>query len=151
MDSIDVKIIKLLQKNARVTASEIGGEIKLSVPAVTERMKKLESSGIIQQYTVIVDSRKLNKNLTAMILISLERPKYIDKFLEFIKLEDEILECHYLAGDYDYSLKIITENTDSLERILNKIKSVQGIQKTKTTVVLSTVKNEYSIMPNENN
>ncbi len=145
MDTIDKKILCLLQKNSRISASEISGEISLSVSAVSERLKKLETSGIIQQYTAILNPRKLNKDLMAIMFISLERPKYTDRFLEFVGQEDDILECHYLAGDFDYALKIITENTYTLENLLNRIKSVQGVQKTKTIVALSTVKNKYSV------
>ena len=147
MDKIDTTILKFLQKNARITASEISKDVKLSIPALSERLKKLEASGVIQQYTTILNPRKLKKDLTAMMSISLERPKYTEKFMEFVQGENEILECHYLAGDFDYILKIITENTFTLESLLNKIKSVQGVQKTRTIVVLSTVKNMYSIVP----
>ncbi|HEY5586179.1 MAG TPA: Lrp/AsnC family transcriptional regulator [Ruminiclostridium sp.] len=147
MDKIDITILKLLQKNARITASEISKNVNLSIPALSERLKKLESSGIIQQYTTIVNPRKFKKDLTAMMFISLERPKFIDKFIEVVQGENEILECHYLAGDYDYILKIITENTFTLESLLNRIKSIQGVQKTRTIVVLSTVKNSHSIVP----
>ncbi len=87
----------------------------------------------------------LNKFLTAFMFISLERPRYTDQFIEKISKEADILECHYLAGDFDYLLKIITDNTDTLEELLQRIKSVQGVQKTKTIVTLSTVKNNYSI------
>lgn len=149
MDNIDVKILKLLQKNARITASDISSEINLSVPAVSDRLKKLEASGIIQQYTAIISPGRLDKELTAMMFISLERPKYTDKFVECIKGENDILECHYIAGDFDYILKIITENTASLEQLLNRIKSIQGVQKTRTIVVLSTAKNNYSVSPEE--
>jgi Lrp/AsnC family leucine-responsive transcriptional regulator len=149
MDNIDVRIICLLQQNARITASEIGSEINLSVPAVSDRLKKLEASGIIQQYTAIVNPRLLGKQLTAIMFVSLERPKYTDKFVEFVAGQGEILECHYLAGDYDYALKIITESTFTLEQLLNRIKGVQGVQKTKTTVALSTVKQKYSVTPDD--
>ena len=149
MDKIDITILKLLQKNARITASEISKEVKLSIPALSERLKKLESSGIIEQYTTIINPRKLKKDLTALMFISLERPKFTEKFIEFVQSENEILECHYLAGDFDYILKIITENTFTLESLLNRIKSVQGVQKTRTIVVLSTVKNKFSIIPEE--
>ncbi len=147
MDNIDVKIIKLLQHNARITVSEISSEVNLSIPAVSERLKKLEGTGAIKQYTAIVNQSYLKKDLTAIIFISLERPKYTDSFVEFVADRDEILECHYLAGDFDYALKIITENTATLEKLLNKIKSVQGIRKTRTVVVLSTLKNNYSVIP----
>lgn len=149
MDGIDVKIIKMLQKNARITASEIGSEIKMSVPSVSERLKKLEASGIIEQYTAIVNPKSLKKDLTALMFVSLERPKFNDKFVEFVQAQAEILECHYLAGDFDYVLKILTEGTGTMEALLNRIKSVPGIQKTRTIVVLSTMKNRYSVTPDE--
>lgn len=145
MDLIDINILKLLQKNSRISASEISNQVKLSVSAVGERLKKLENSSIIKQYTTILNAEVLQKELTAMMFVSLERPQFIDKFLKFIQLEDEILECHYLAGDYDYILKIITRNTMTLEQLLNNIKSVPGVIKTKTIVALGTVKNNYSI------
>lgn len=149
MDSLDIKILKLLKNNARVTASEISSKINLSVPAVSDRLRKLDASGVIEQYTVIINAKKLNRNLTVIMFVSLESPKYTNNFLEAIQKDDEIIECHYLAGDYDYSLKIITQNTETLEKILNKIKGMNGIIKTKTTVTLSTIKNNYSVMPTE--
>jgi Transcriptional regulators len=149
MDSLDIKILKLLKNNARVTASEISSKINLSVPAVSDRLRKLDASGVIEKYTVIINAKKLNRNLTVIMFISLESPKYTNNFLDAIQKDDEIIECHYLAGDYDYSLKIITQNTETLEKILNKIKGMNGIIKTKTTVTLSTIKNNYSVMPTE--
>lgn len=149
MDNIDLKIIKLLQDNARITASEISGVINLSVPAVSERLKKLEASGVIKQYTAIIDPTHFNKTLMAIVFVTLERPRFSDIFAEFIKNQNDILECHYLAGDSDYALKVVTENTATLQELLNRIKSVQGVQKTRTVVILSTAKNNYSVVPEE--
>lgn len=149
MDSIDKKILRLLQANARVTASEIAGEVNLSIPAVSERLKKLETSGIIKQYTTIINPEMLNKTLMAIIFITLERPKYSEIFADFVKGKNDILECHYLAGDYDYALKIMTENTATLQELLNHIKSVQGVQKTRTIIILSSTKNNYSVVPED--
>jgi Lrp/AsnC family leucine-responsive transcriptional regulator len=149
VDNIDIKIFKLLQENARVTASEIAGNINLSVPAVSERLKKLESSGVIKQYTAIVDPVHMNKTLMAIVFITLERPRFADTFAEFVKKQNDILECHYLAGDFDYALKVVTENTTTLQELLDRIKSLQCVQKTRTTVILSTAKNNYSIIPEE--
>lgn len=148
MDNIDIQILKILQSNARVTASDIASRINLSVPAVSDRLKKLDASGIIEKYTAIINAKKMNKSLTVIMFVSLENPKFADKFIEIIQKEDEIIECHYLAGDFDYALKIITTSTETLEMILNRIKLVAGVQKTKTTVTLSTIKNNYSIIPN---
>ena len=149
MDNIDIKIIRLLQGNARITASEIASEINLSVPAVSERLKKLESSGIIKQYTAIVDPAHFNKSLMAIVFVTLERPRYSDIFAGFIAEQNDILECHYLAGDSDYALKVVTENTATLQELLDRIKSVKGVQKTRTVVILSTAKNNYSVIPEE--
>lgn len=147
MDSIDIQILKLLQKNARITVSETAHMVSLSVPATSERLKKLDSSGIIQKYTIILSTKMLNKNLVAYMFISLKHPNYIEGFVELVKKEHELIECNYLAGDYDYLIKIITEDMESLEKILNRIKAVPGVQKTKTIVTLSTIKNTYSISP----
>lgn len=147
MDGIDIKVLKLLQGNARITASDIANVIGLSVPAVSERLKKLEASGIIRQYTAILDPGHLKKDVMAFMFISLERPKFTEKFVEYVTGEQDILECHYLAGDFDYVLKIVTESTFTLEKLLNRVKSVQGVQKTRTMVVLSTAKNEFSVAP----
>lgn len=147
MDNIDIRILKLLQKNARITASEIGNTINLSIPAVSDRLKKLESNGTIEKYIAVLNTKKLNKSLTVIMFLSLESPNFIDKLIDFVHKEDEIIECLYLAGDFDYALKICTCNTETLESILNRIKLITGVQKTKTTVALSTIKNTYSIVP----
>jgi len=149
LDGLDIKIIKLLQENARITASDIAAAVNLSVPAVSERLKKLETSGVIKQYTAIVNPEYFNKTLMAIVFISLDRPKFADAFAEFVKQQDDILECHYLAGDFDYALKVATENTATLQELLDRIKSVQGVVKTRTTVILSSAKINYSVIPEE--
>ncbi|MBR0114191.1 MAG: Lrp/AsnC family transcriptional regulator, partial [Firmicutes bacterium] len=74
MDSIDVKILEVLQENARVSISELSKRVNLSLSAVSERLKKLEASGIILQYTTILNPEILNKHLTAIMMICLENP-----------------------------------------------------------------------------
>jgi len=145
LDNTDVKIINLLRKNSRVGASEIAEKIKLSVSAVIERIKKLESSGVILGYTLILDNSMIGKDVIAMMSVSIDHPKYNDAFEAAVLQEPHITECHYIAGDFDYLLKVITDNTKSLERILNEIKSVPGVSKTKTSIVFSTPKNDYSV------
>lgn len=151
MDDIDVAILKMLQKNARLSVSDVSSNVNLSVSAVSERIKKLENSGIIKQYTAILNGTSMGKELTAFMSISLERPQFTEKFMEFIQNEDAILECHSTVGGYDYIIKIVTKNTFTLEQILTRIKSVAGVMKTNTNVVLSTVKNNYSVSPEKKN
>lgn len=147
MDNIDIEILRVLQKDARVSLSDIGQKVNLSISAVGERVKKLEAAGVVSRYVAIIDGAPFHKELTAVMFISLENPSFIENFLQFVQGEHDILECHYLAGNYDYVLKIVTNNPSTLEKLLNKIKSVPGIIKTYTNVVLATCKNNESVFP----
>ncbi|MEA4986851.1 MAG: Lrp/AsnC family transcriptional regulator [Anaerovorax sp.] len=147
MDIIDVKILEVLQGNSRVSISELSKKVNLSLSAVSERLKKLESSNVIEKYTVILNSHSLDKELSVIMNISLENPHHTSEFLDFVRAEDEILECHYVTGEYDYVLKITTRNTVTLESIMNRIKSISGIKRTQTNVILSSVKHMYSVSP----
>jgi len=147
MDQMDKSILLLLEKNARMTVSEISSNINLSVSAVSERLKKLENTGIIEQYTTIINSRYLNKTLTAYMSIALDGPEHGQQLIEFVQDENEILEGYYIAGEFDYMIKIITKDTDSLKILLDRIKGIQGIGKTKTVVALSNIKSKHSVLP----
>lgn len=147
MDELDKGILTCLIENGRMTVSEVARRVNLSVPAISERIRKLEQNGVISGYSAILDPESLGRSLTAIMLVSLERPRYTDGFVKQIRNEPEVLECHYLAGDFDYSLKIVTAGTESLEKLLTRIKSVQGVQKTRTSVVLSTVKSGVTVLP----
>jgi len=147
MDSIDKSILHILHKNARITASDISSQIGLSVSAVGDRLKKLENSGIIENYMTILNAEILEKSLTAIMMVAIERPKYAEGFEAFIQKEKDILDCYYLAGDYDYALKIVTKNTSTIQGLISRIKDVDGLVKTKTTIVLATVKDTHSVLP----
>lgn len=144
MDNIDVRIINCLTENSRMNASDISEKVKLSVSAVIERIKKLESSGIIKQYSLILDNTALGKDISALISVSLDHPRYNAVFEEMIKNNNHIVEAHYIAGDYDYFLKIVTNNTKTLEKVLNEIKSISGVNKTRTMIIFSTIKEAHS-------
>ena len=150
MDIIDIKILEVLQANSRVSISELSKKVNLSLSAVSERLKKLESSNVIEKYTVILNSQALDKELSVIMNISLENPHQTSEFLNFVRTEDEILECHYVTGEYDYVLKITTRNTATLEHLMNRIKGISGIKRTQTNVVLSSVKHMYSVSPTPN-
>ena len=83
----------------------------------------------------------------AFISVRLEHPKYYENFVELINSHNSIAECYYIAGDFDFIIKIITKNAQSLEDILNYIKSIEGVSLTRTSVVLSTNKNEVCMLP----
>ncbi len=144
MDSIDLKILSCLKKNSRMNATTIGEEINLSTSAVIERIKKLETTNVILKYTAVIDNEKIGKGITVFISVSLEHPKFDEDFREVIAGNDEIVECHYVTGDYDYMLKGITASSKTLEQLINFVKSIKGVSHTKTLVVMTTTKNEIT-------
>ncbi len=147
MDSIDYKLLACLKDNSRENATNIGAKINLSTSAVIERIKKLENSGVIEGYTTIFNQRALGCEIMAYIYVSLEHPKYNAGFIRLIKENTSIAECHYIAGDFDFILKVITQKGNGLEEILNYIKAINGVSLTRTSVVLSTNKCEVSVLP----
>lgn len=144
MDAIDAKIIECLKTNSRENASVIGNKVNMSVSAVIERIKKLESCGIIKQYTAVLNREMLGMDLTAFVSVNLEHPKFIGVFSEFAAKHPQIIECHCVTGDFTYVLKACAENAKGLEKLLIEINSVAGVVSTKTQVVLSTEKEEFS-------
>lgn len=144
MDAVDVKIIECLIANSRENASVIGSKVNMSVSAVIERIKKLESSGIIKQYTAVLNKEMLGMDLTAFVSVNLEHPGFSEAFVSFVENHPQIVECHSVTGDYSYLLKLCTENTKGLEKIINEIGSVSGVVSTLTQVVLSTQKEDFS-------
>ncbi|MEK4486157.1 Lrp/AsnC family transcriptional regulator [Psychrobacillus sp. FSL H8-0484] len=141
MDLIDAKILEVLKKNGRATASEISKQVNLSIPAVSERIRKLEDAKIIEQYTVKINREKMGYKLLAMIFLNIDHAANIKNFREAIIHFTEVIECHHMAGEYDYLLKVLVEDTAELEILLNdRLKSIQGVVTSNTLIVLSTLK-----------
>jgi Lrp/AsnC family transcriptional regulator, leucine-responsive regulatory protein len=148
LDSIDYKLIEILQKNARITQLELAAEVGLSQPAVAERMKKLEQEGVIIAYTAHVDGRKLGKDITAFIGVGISHPKFNETFAKRISTLEEVLECHKVTGKDSYFLKIKTENTEKLDELISvKLRTIPGVTRTQTTIVMSSVKEGTCIYP----
>ena len=140
MDNIDYKILRCLKDNARLTASAISEEINLSVSAVIERIRKMESSGVIKGYTIEVDQKKLGNEMVAIMEVRLKHPKYYDEFTKVMADNESIVACDYLTGDYDFMLKIQTQSSETLEHLHRIIKSIRGVSATKTYFVLKEIK-----------
>lgn len=144
MDAIDIKIIECLKVNSRENASVIGSKVNMSVSAVIERIKKLESSGLIKQYTVVLNNDMLGMELTAFVFVNIENPGFYGGFSGFVAKHPQILECHSVTGDFDYLLKVCAENAKNLEKLLVDIGSVNGVVSTKSMLVLSSDKENFS-------
>ena len=146
MDAIDLQLLDLLQTNGRATQSELSKVVGLSQPAVAERMRKLEERGVITAYVARVDAEKLGLDITAFIGVGIEHPKFFDRFTRKVKGLDEVLECHRVAGDDSYLLKVKTRNTRSLDRLLVEVlRTIPGVTRTHTTIVLAPIKEETHV------
>lgn len=148
LNNIDYRLIDLLQTNARATQSELAAEVGLSQPAVAERIKKLEQEGVITGYVARVNARLLDKDIVAFIGVAINHPKYNAGFARKILSVPDVLECHHVTGQDSYLLKVVTESTESLDALISEhIRTIAGVTRTHTTIVMSTVKEVSHIIP----
>lgn len=140
LDDIDIAILNHLQENGRAQRNKIAELVKLSVPSVSERMKKLEDRGFIQSYNAILNEKDFNFDITAFLFVQVDGSENYPEFVEHIAHEPEVLECHSITGDGSHLLKVRTKNTSSFERLLSKIQSWKGVAKTRSNLVLSSFK-----------
>ena len=140
LDDIDQKILELIQKEGRTRRNDLAERVGLSLPAVSERLRKLEESGIIAGYFAKLNYKMLGKDITAFVLVTVDSSKHYASFVDHVCGTDDILECHAITGEGTHLLKIRTENTGSLEKLLAKIQSWTGVTKTTTSMVLSSPK-----------
>ncbi len=145
MDKIDYEILRHLNRNSRSSASEISKKIHMSVPAVAERIRKLDDNGIINSYTIKIDREKSNMKLMAFISVTVDGVENIENFRSQIIKYPAVLECHHIAGQADYLLKVLLEDTKALENFLsNELKKIKGVAASTTTIVLSTLKEQMN-------
>ena len=132
---------------ARTSWAELGTLLGLSAPAAADRVRRLEEKGVIRGYHAAVDPAAAGCGLGAFIAVSLAGPEQRGKFLTLVQNLPEILECHHVAGDDDYLLKVRCSTTRDLERLItDELKTAAGALRTRTTVILSSVK-ETGILP----
>ncbi len=137
-DTIDLQIISVLQEHGRIPLAKLAEQVGLSAPSVIERVKKLEDSEVITGYHAVVNARKLGKDVTAFIGVSIGHPRTIGLFEQTVALLDDVLECHHVTGEHTVLLKVKTHNTASLEQLIRTIRLIDGVTRTETMVVLST-------------
>jgi Lrp/AsnC family transcriptional regulator, leucine-responsive regulatory protein len=148
IDPIDYQLISLLQDHGRMSQIDLAAAVGLSQPAVAERIRKLEQQGIIIGFLAWIDARKLGMDVTAFIGVGIEHPKYNVRFAKEIRALPEVLECHHVTGADSYLLKVKTETTESLDRLISeKLRRIPGVKTTRTTIVMSSVKEDVRIRP----
>jgi Lrp/AsnC family leucine-responsive transcriptional regulator len=141
MDDLDKKILNILAEHGRVTWSELANSLGLSSPAAAERVKKLEEKGIIKGYTTVMDADTLGIEITAFIFVTISDYKKKEEFIALIDELPEIQECHHIAGEEDFLLKVRCRSIKYLDSLIcEKLKGQEMVARTKTNVVLSTDK-----------
>jgi Lrp/AsnC family leucine-responsive transcriptional regulator len=146
LDAIDLKLLEILQTQGRTKRNELAEVVGLSIPSVSERLHKLEKAGVICGYNALLNARKVGLEVMAIIFLTTESSKHYASIIEKAQANEEILECHAITGEGSHLLKVRTNSTESLERLLSEIQSWAGVVNTKTSVVLSSPK-ETTILP----
>lgn len=149
LDPIDFRILKTLQLKGKITNIELSRAVGLSPAPTLERVKKLEKSGLIQNYHAEVDADQLGLGFGALIQVSLTRQvnNAMQNFLNAISNIDEIVECYQLTGDYDYQLRILVQDIPAFEKLISeKLSKIEEIGNMRTMVVLSKVK-DSKVLP----
>ena len=145
MDEKDKLILSLLQKDGRMTASEMAEKVDLSVPAVTERVRKLTEGGVLKEFRAVLEAKKVDYDVTAYILLDMSSSNSYGDMVQYAQDNDEVLECHSITGEGSHILKVRTHDTSSLESLLRDIQSWPGVIRTHTMIVMSTFKEATSL------
>ncbi|MGV3528696.1 MAG: Lrp/AsnC family transcriptional regulator [Flavisolibacter sp.] len=143
LDATDLEILKLLQQNARMTIKEIGEQVHLSTTPVHERIRRMEESGVIEQYTTVVNRAKVNRGLMVICYVSLRQHSKNTggKFIQAIQVMPEVIECLTISGQFDFMLKVITANMDSYYDFhVNKLGQVDNVGNIQSVFVMGVVK-----------
>lgn len=145
MDRIDTKILNILQENGKITNAKLSRMVGISAPATLERVKRLESAGVISHFTAVVDPEKVGLSITVIVSITLSLSKLSsvplikEKFAEL----DEVVECYQIAGAHDFILKVVAKDIKAYAEFMNqKLTQIQGIQSIQSSIVIDSLKDK---------
>ncbi|GAA4953639.1 Lrp/AsnC family transcriptional regulator [Algibacter agarivorans] len=143
IDALNVKILKCLQQNARLSNAEIGRQVGISSPAVSERIKKMEDMGVIEGYKTIVSPFEIGYQLKAIITLRAFMGK-LKPFLDKVKTYDEVINCYRITGDENIVMEVVLKNQKHLEAFIDQLISYG---ESKTQIVLSRVVKQKEVIP----
>jgi Lrp/AsnC family leucine-responsive transcriptional regulator len=148
LDRVDRRLLERLQQDGRTAVSQLAREVNLTVTPTLERVRRLEANGYIEGYFARLNPGKLGLGLLAYVEVSLDRttPDAFDRFKQVALAHDEVMECHMVAGGFDYLLKIRVTDMESYRRFLgDRLASVRGVQQTHTYFVMEEVKSTQKV------
>jgi len=143
LDEVDRALLASLQEDARITNTELARRVELSPPGLQKRLKKLEDTGVIEQYVTLINREALGFDMLCFVQVTLQRhePTAVSNFREAVKHMPEVQECYHLTGEYDYLLKVVLRNRRHLEQfLLETLTPVPGMDKIRTSLVLNELK-----------
>jgi Lrp/AsnC family leucine-responsive transcriptional regulator len=146
VDQIDLEILEALQRNGHLSHAEIGRMVGLAVSSVNERIRKLVQRGVIAGWSARVDPAALGLDLLAFVYVLIDKPENAPAFLEVIAQVPEVQECHHIASDWNFLLKVRVRSTAAFEALLsNRLKAVTGVVRTHTIIALTSHKETMAL------
>lgn len=147
IDDIDLRILDMLQRNGKLSQAKIAGAVGLTTPSVNERIKKMERHGMIKGFVALLDHEKMGLPVTAYIDVALEHPRFEKSFLDDLEKLLAVQECHYLAGDFAYRLKVKAANPAALADFLQqRLLAIRGVNRARACLSLAS-KKESTLLP----
>ena len=149
VDEKDLSILRILQKDAKLSIRDVAARINLSPTPTHERIKRMEKLDIIKEYTTVVDRKKVNKGMMVicMIALNVHHKKTAGRFIEEVSRLKEVVEFYNISGDFDFMLKILAPNMDEFhEFFVNKLSEIEGIGQTKSIFVMNSIKESTQIL-----
>lgn len=143
LDTIDLKLLEILQKNAKITNAQLSKEVGLSPAPTLERVKKLEVLGYIESYHAKVNKEKIGLGVSTFVTVNLigHKKQLTESFVKQIQTIPEVVECHHVTGNGDFLLKIVAKDIAEYQKLLlEKINEIEEVASTSTMVILSTFK-----------
>lgn len=148
IDDVDIKILRQLQVNARLSIKEIAANVNLSTTPVYERIKRLQRDGIISQYIAVLNAEKLNRGFVVFCSVKMNRLSrdIAQSFAQTISAISEVTECYNISGQYDYLLKIHAPNMKYYQEfVLNVLGTIEHLGSLESTFVMDEIKHEYGV------
>ena len=148
IDDLDRRLLAYLQDDARTSNAELARRLNLSAPGLQKRLRKLEQGGVVKRYATIVKREAVGLDLLCFVHVMLahHRPQSVKRFPSRVERMPEVLECHFLTGEFDYLMKVVLRNHDHLQRFLfEKLMKVDGVDRIRTSIVVKEVKASTSL------
>lgn len=146
LKDVDRMICALLQEHARISFSDIAERVGLSIPSVSEHIRKLEEAGVIRGYEAVLDPAACGADVTAFVFVDIDSSANYDQFRRNCRQRKDIMECHAITGTASHLIKARVKNTAALEHLLSAVQQWKGVTRTMTNVVLSTHKETVSFL-----